>query len=193
MKKLMMSSCCMLMSFTVFCQCEKAIKKTNLETGMMLFGTFDKNAAQVYVARVSAVTATGFTCVYMQSNSTYWFKEVTLNKEGADFAKATVANNKGGKYSAGSKFEFLTFAAAPDACNLNSKNDYKNENCMCTFNDGKTFLGSVSRVNGQYEITFLHSSSKYYFDDNWKIKKVTGGAYAPGQKVKVVYAQEVSF
>ena len=170
-------------------QCELETKRENLAVGMIVIGTLDNNDADIYSSRITKVTQGGFECEFVHTNSNYVFGDFSQDSD--FYATAKVVSNRGGKFAAGTIFKFLVYVAAPDACDLRSEEMPEHLICITTFQDGKTFLGFLSRTNDEYTIFYPHSSSTYTFDGKWKITSVKGGKYKVGQAVKIEFAQKV--
>ncbi|RYE25625.1 MAG: hypothetical protein EOP45_04600 [Sphingobacteriaceae bacterium] len=175
-------------------QCEVSISKKNLESGMLLEGVFENDpTATVYVAEILSVEGNKFSCRFVHSNSTYKFNLGKTEKieDGNSFSSAKVVSNINGKFATGRTFSFAVFLPDPNGCNLSFKSDFGPVNVVTTFPDGKPFVGRLTKVKNNYNITYLHSGNKYVFDPNWIVKSRIKGSYQVGTKVKAVYAKEV--
>jgi hypothetical protein len=173
-------------------QCTVSISKQNLESGMLLEGVFE-NDATVYVAEILSVAGNVFTCRFVHSNSVYKFNYIKTNKveDGNSFSSAKVVSSINGKFVAGKTFDFAVFLPDPNGCNLNAGSDFGPVNIVTTFPDGKPFVGRLTKVKNNYNVTYLHSNNKYIFDSNWIVKSRVKGSYKVGTKVKAEYAKEV--
>ncbi|MEO6670088.1 MAG: hypothetical protein ABIN36_11470 [Ferruginibacter sp.] len=174
-------------------QCIKTIQKNGLEPDMFLWGYMGDDLKKMYVAKIESVSGNGFNCKFLHSNSQYVFDGFTPFIGGKALQKATVNSSKGGKYPRGTIFHFTVFVADKTGiCNLDLE-DIQFQECITTFNDGRSYLGNVMRNKGNYIVSYYHSYSIYEFDSNWVIKEVTNGSYKIGEKVTSRYAHSVDF
>ncbi|MEO6670087.1 MAG: hypothetical protein ABIN36_11465 [Ferruginibacter sp.] len=176
-------------------QCIKTITKSGLEKEMFLYGFMGNDVYKFFVAKVNEVSDDVFVCKFLHSNSEYVFDHFKRSTYDKSMMQATVNMNKGGKYPKGTIFHFLSYISDQGGmCNLNNVEEIEFQECITTFaDDGRSYLGSVTRNKGNYKITYYHTNSVYEFDTNWVIKKVTKGTYKIGGKARTEYAHTVEF
>lgn len=167
------------------------VSHAQMETGQLVGGYFKDGTA--YVAQITAVTSTGFTCKFVHSASVYIFNN--LKKDISDPVRwkyyASVVSQKGGKYLKGDVFSFRVYRRGEKVADL-SKPIAPDTKVYVSFSDGKVFLGNAQdAVNGFVSVRMIHSGNSYVINPKGVITLKTGGYYKVGEKATVYKADEV--
>lgn len=145
-----------------------------LKTGDMISGAFDSpmsnNAKNLFVAEVTEVNGTEFSCRFVHSNSKYVFKNY---KSTPEMKTADVKSTDKGVFKQGTSFMFWVYTPTQD-CGAVLK---------VTFKDGKSYLADSFSSGDNYELKFTHSGSKYIVSKDQVILS-SGGTYKKGETVK---------
>lgn len=163
---------------TIFIFFAFALAEAQISSGDYIYGAFESplnttksyNSA-TYVAEVISVSGTSFTCKFVHSGSVYQFKNFA---DQVDFSVAEVkSTDKGIFKKEGTPFYFSTYTPATESCNY----------LKVTFADGKSYFAEATTVaDGNYQLIFWHSGSKYLISPEGIILQ-SGGSYRKGQKV----------
>lgn len=142
----------------VFILTTSILAKAQPKPGVMIYGQFETNVSNNFVASVKSSDGKNFTCRFVQSNAVYVFK---MNEPG----EGTVISNKGGKYPIGSKFVFIKYNISDDTygCIINRTQAHE---IIAKFDDGKSYLGFAGdyKTDRSFTVGFWHSGSTYKFD-----------------------------
>jgi hypothetical protein len=163
-----------------------AVKAQAPQPGSMIYGLFEKNNKNAFVAYVLSSDPKSFKCRFVHSNAIYIFAS---NVSG----EATVISTQGGKYPTGSKFIFVEHDILDDeyGC-INNKT--QGHVVITKFDDGKAFLGYAGdyKIDGSFTVGFWHSGSTYKFDKNNIVLSQKGGTYPKGSIAKIFCAKAVN-
>ena|SRR6218665_1044691 len=154
-----------------------SIANAQIKAGDYIYGVFDSpltttknyNGA-TYVAEVTAVNGSEFTCRFVHSGSVYQFKN--FNGQ-IDNSTAEVRSTEKGIFKKeGTKFYFSIYTPTNESCNY----------FKVKFADGKSYFAQATSVGNNYQLLFFHSGSKYLITPEGIIIQ-SGGSYRKGQKV----------
>lgn len=175
-------------------QCKKEIYDQRLEENMFFICSPIEKATKTYVAEVTAVSGDNFSCRFLHSNSIYEFIDLNVSSTAStSLMNATVKSNIGGIYATGTIFTGNIYMADPEDCNLSETDKGNPYFIIATFQDEKSYLGMVVKVDNGYSFRFAHTNSVYNTDENFKVLSTQGGGYAIGSQMKVVHARRLNF
>lgn len=159
------------------------LKKVQPKPGVMIYGQFESNVSNNFVASVISSDGKNFTCRFVHSNAIYIFAS---NASG----EATVLSNQGGKYPTDSKFTFVEYNISDDTygCIINRTQAHE---IIAKFDDGQSYLGYAGdyKTDGSFTVGFWHSHSTYKFDKNGVVLSQSGGSYSKGSIAKIFCAE----